>query len=99
MKHSNGIYLIPVKINDIEADFILNSGFSETQISPVLLNELIVTGNITEQDIISGNEFYDTKGEITEDLKIKIKKIKAINGCPVRSRQVKANTPAIMNCR
>lgn len=58
LKYKNGIYSIPVKINDIIAiDFVLDPGAADVSISPDIFIVLYKAGTIQENDFI-GEQMY-----------------------------------------
>ena len=76
MTKRGGVWEIPCEINDLEANFIFDSGSSDVYISLDFFSVMIKQGSITEKDIIGEQKFMDASGNINKAIEFNIKKIK-----------------------
>ena len=86
MTRKNGVYTIPVKINNHEMEFILDTGASDILISSLEAVFLIKQGSLTEDDIL-GQEAYSMANGAIEV------------GTVVNLRQVQIGAKIIHNVR
>lgn len=86
MTRKNGVYTIPVKINNHEMEFILDTGASDILLSSIEAIFLIKQGSLTEEDIL-GQEAYSMANGTIEV------------GTVVNLRQVQIGTKTIYNVR
>lgn len=75
VEKSNGLYLIPCKVNGIPMKFIFDTGASEVTISATEALFLIKNGLIDNKDFIGSNKYQTASGEILTGTKVNIKKI------------------------
>lgn len=86
MTRKNGVYTIPVKINNHEMEFILDTGASDILISSLEAVFLIKQGSLTEDDVL-GQEAYSMANGAIEV------------GTVVNLRQVQIGAKIIHNVR
>ena len=75
MKKQNGVYIIPMKINGIELDFIFDTGAGSISISDLEASLLYKQGKITQDDILGKGNFTDATGRISEGAIINLKEV------------------------
>ena len=75
MQKVNGVFKIPVKINDVEMYFIFDTGAGMISISEVEANFLYRQGKLSKKDILGTSNFIDAKGEISEGTIINLRKV------------------------
>lgn len=76
MYEENGVYLIPVEVNDIPMQFIFDTGASVVSISQTEATFMWKQGSLTEDDIKGTTEMTNANGEISEGVIINLQKIK-----------------------
>jgi len=76
MTKKGGVWEVPCVINDLEANFIFDSGSSDVFISLDFFSVMMKQGSITKEDIIGEQEFMDASGNINKNITFNIKKIK-----------------------
>lgn len=86
MTRKNGVYTIPVKINNHEMEFILDTGASDILLSSLEAIFLIKQGSLTEDDIIGQEAYSMANGSIEV-------------GTVVNLRQVQIGSKIIYNVR
>ena len=86
MTKKNGVYTIPIKINNQEMEFILDTGASDILLSTLEAVLLIKQGSLTENDIL-GQEAYSMANGAIEV------------GTVVNLRQVQIGSKTIYNVR
>jgi len=75
MRKQGGIYIIPMKINGIELDFIFDTGAGSISISDLEASLLYKQGKITQEDILGKQNFEDATGRISEGAVINLKEV------------------------
>ena len=73
--HRGGVYYLPLEINGVKIDFILDTGASCISISEKELKKLIYNGVISENDVTGIQEFTDANGDVNSAVKVNLKKI------------------------
>ena len=79
MKKMNGIFKIPCKIQDVEMEFILDTGASDVSISLTEALFLIKNGNISKYNLLGYSEAQLANGDIIENTKLLIDNLKIGN--------------------
>ncbi len=79
LEQSNGIYLVPCKVNEIPMKFILDTGASNVSISSTEALFLIKHGKIKDEDFIGKINYKIANGKILEGTQIILRTID-ING-------------------
>lgn len=79
MKESNGVFIIPVKINGSSMDFIFDTGASDITISEVEATFLLKQGLLTQEDIIGVQNYRIADGSISEGTIINLKTVEIGN--------------------
>lgn len=87
MVEKGGVYEIPVKINDVDMDFIFDTGASGISISETEVMFLAKQNKIYEDDIIGSVESVDATGGISEGTEIILRHVQIGNR---RLKNVKA---------
>jgi aspartyl protease family protein len=75
LKQKSGVYFLPLKVNGVTIDFILDTGASCISISEKELNKLIRNDVISEDDVIGSQDFTDANGDVTSAVTVNLKKI------------------------
>ncbi len=86
MNRKNGVYTIPIKINNQELEFILDTGASDVLLSSLEAILLIKQGSLSEDDVIGQQAYSMANGTIEV-------------GTVVNLRQVQIGTKVIYNVR
>lgn len=72
----NGVYEVPITVNDIPMTFIFDTGASSLCISSTEANFLYKQGKLTDADITGQENFMDATGSISVGTKIILKTVK-----------------------
>lgn len=75
MKKEGGVYIVPVKINDIGLNFIFDTGASIISISKLEFAILVKNHTISEDDILGYTYVKDATGNVSKVLKLNLKKV------------------------
>lgn len=75
MRPDNGVYFIPITINDIAMEFIFDTGASDITISKVEAIFLYKQGKLTEDDILGTEQYQIADGSIKEGTVIILRKV------------------------
>lgn len=75
MTPRNGVYTIPIKINDQEMEFILDTGASDILLSSLEATLLIKQGSLTENDIIGQEAYSMANGSIEIGTVVNLQKV------------------------
>ena len=86
MTKKNGVYTIPIKINNQEMEFILDTGASDVLLSSLEAILLIKQGSLTEDDVLGQEAYSMANGNIEI-------------GTVVNLRQVQIGSKIIYNVR
>jgi clan AA aspartic protease (TIGR02281 family) len=76
MRQENGVSYVPVKINDVELQFIFDTGASSICISVVEAVMLYRQGTLSDGDILGNEQFQDATGTISQGMSINLKSVK-----------------------
>jgi len=80
MKHKNGILWVPTQINGVVAiDFIVDSGAADVTIPKDVVQTLIRSGTLTEQDIVGDGRFSTADGSEVRGVRFKLAKLQVGN--------------------
>jgi aspartyl protease family protein len=75
MRHSSGIYYVPLKVNGLMMEFIFDTGASTISIS---LREALLLhsqGRLNETDILGSSFFSDATGTISEGTRLNLREV------------------------
>lgn len=75
MTQRGGVYEIPIKINGLELDFIIDTGASSISISQAEAVTMQRQGKIDESDIIGERQFSDANGDISVGMVIRLRSV------------------------
>lgn len=75
MTRENGVYMIPVLINDLNMVFIFDTGAGLISISNVEASYLYKQGKLKKEDILGTAQFIDANGDISVGTIINLKEI------------------------
>lgn len=79
MKKERGVYIVPIKINGLELDFIFDSGAADIVISSAEAIVLLKQGKLKEEDII-GEAYYEVAdGTIAAGTVINLRTVQIAN--------------------
>lgn len=76
MEKMNGVYNIPIEVNDVKMYFIFDTGAGIISISETEAMFLWKQGSLTEEDILGKANFIDANGDISEGTIINLKTVK-----------------------
>lgn len=76
MEKLNGVYQIPVEVNEVKMFFIFDTGASKISISETEANFLWKQGKLTRNDIKGTANFSDANGDISEGTIIVLRSVK-----------------------
>lgn len=76
MTKRNGVYIIPVLVNQVPMHFIFDTGASDISISQTEALFLYKQGKLSESDIIGSTNFMDATGNISEGTLITLSTVK-----------------------
>jgi aspartyl protease family protein len=79
MKNENGIYKIPIFINDTKMNFIFDTGASDITISEVEAMFLYKQGKLLKEDILGSQQYQIADGSIAEGTIINLRTVKLGN--------------------
>jgi aspartyl protease family protein len=79
MEKKNGVYQVPIWVNDVKMHFIFDTGAGMVSISETEVNFLIKEGTLTQDDFIGSANFVDANGDVSEGSIINLKSIKVGN--------------------
>lgn len=65
MRKVNGVYLVPIKVNGLDLEFIFDTGASIISLSSAEALVMLRQGQITEDDIVGETQFQDATGGIS----------------------------------
>ena len=75
LESADGVYYITAKVNDIPMKFIFDTGASSISMSETEAAFLYKQGTLTEEDFQGKVNFQDAKGEVTQGLVVKLRKV------------------------
>lgn len=67
MREENGVYYIPVKIDDVPMEFIYDTGAAIVSISVVEAEFLYRQGKLSDADVVGEGDFGDANGTVTKN--------------------------------
>jgi aspartyl protease family protein len=76
MEKKDGVYQIPIWVNDVKMHFIFDTGAGMVSISETEANFLFKQGTLTDSDFIGTANFMDANGDVSEGAIINLKSIK-----------------------
>lgn len=79
MTEENGVYTVPIEVNGVAMDFILDTGASDVSISLTEALFLMRQGKLTEEDIKGSQQYRTAGGDILEGTVIRLKTVKIGN--------------------
>ncbi len=79
MKSENGIYKIPIYINDTKMNFIFDTGASDITISETEAMFLYKQGTLQKEDILGTQQYQIADGSISEGTIINLRTVKIGN--------------------
>lgn len=86
MTCKNGIYYVPITVNDTPMTFIFDTGASVISISTAEVATLYKEGKITEDDVIGQQQFIDATGRISVGAVINLRTV-TIGGVTLKNVQ------------
>jgi aspartyl protease family protein len=75
MRLEGGVYKVPIKVNGIPMEFILDTGSSLVSISPTEALFLYKNGSLTNSDVLGKRNFLLANGEVQEGVVVRLKSI------------------------
>lgn len=79
MEKEDGVFKIPIEVNDVKMYFIFDTGASIISISETEAMFLWKQGSLSAEDILGTANFRDANGDISEGTIINLKKVKIGN--------------------
>ena len=79
LEDGNGVYYITAKINEVPMKFIFDTGASSISMSETEAAFLYKQGTLTRDDFQGTVDFQDAKGEVTQGLVVKLRKVQVGN--------------------
>lgn len=76
MEKVNGVFNIPIEVNEVKMYFIFDTGASIISISETEAMFLWKQGSLTQEDILGTANFIDANGDISEGTIINLKTVK-----------------------
>lgn len=76
MEEENGVYYIPVTINDVPMKFIFDTGASVISISETELVFFFKHGLLKEEDFLGNSSFQDANGTVSENKMVNLRTVK-----------------------
>ena len=75
MRNEGGVYFVPVNINGVDMEFIIDTGASIVSLSMLEAAFLYKQGRLTNEDIIGEGEFVDATGRVSTNAIINLKDV------------------------
>lgn len=75
MRHVNGVYYIPCKINGVEMEFIFDTGASDITMSLTEAMFLYKQGRLTDADILGSSTYQIADGSVTDGAIINLRSV------------------------
>ncbi|GHT21161.1 hypothetical protein AGMMS4957_09540 [Bacteroidia bacterium] len=75
MEKENGVYYLPIEVNDVPMRFIFDTGASVISISLTEAYFLYKQGKLTDEDILGTAQYQDANGVISEGQIIRLRKV------------------------
>lgn len=79
MRKEGGVYVVPLKINGQELDFIFDTGASAIAISSLEATILYKNGRLTEDDFVGEGQFLDASGNVSTATFINLREVQIGN--------------------
>lgn len=79
MKKENGVYMVPIKINGLELNFIFDSGAADITISSAEAIVLLKQGKLKEEDILGEAYYQIADGSIAAGTVINLRTVQIAN--------------------
>jgi aspartyl protease family protein len=79
MQHENGVYKVPIFINDTKMIFIFDTGASDITISATEAKFLYKQGTLRQEDILGTQQYQIADGSITEGTVINLRTVQIGN--------------------
>ena len=79
LEEKGGVFYVTVKINDVPMRFIFDTGASSISISQTEAAFLYKQGTLSETDFQGVENFQDAKGEITQGMVVRLRKVELGN--------------------
>jgi aspartyl protease family protein len=86
MEEENGVYKIPVTIDDVPMFFIFDTGASTISISETEAAFLFKQGKLTDEDVGSKEKFIDAEGNVNDGTIIRLRTV-SIGGMTLQNVQ------------
>ena len=75
MRNEGGVYYVPVNINGVDMEFIIDTGASIVSLSMVEAAFLYKQGRLSNEDIIGEGQFVDATGRVTTNAIINLRDV------------------------
>jgi aspartyl protease family protein len=75
LREQSGVYFLPVNIDGVEIEFILDTGASFISLSRRAVERLVNSNVISENDITGKTSLIDANGDISEAFTVNLRKI------------------------
>lgn len=75
MRHEDGVYYVPCKINGIEMEFIFDTGASDVTISLTEAMFLIKQNKLTDDDVVGAAYYQIADGSVAEGTVVNLKSV------------------------
>lgn len=79
LQEGDGVYRIPVFINDVQMKFIFDTGAGMISMSATEARFLYKQGTLTDEDFIGTLNFSDANGDITPGMVVRLRTVKIGN--------------------
>ncbi len=79
LQEGDGVYRIPVLINDVQMKFIFDTGAGMISMSATEARFLYKQGTLTDEDFIETANFSDANGDITPGMVVRLRTVKIGN--------------------
>ncbi|RFM34997.1 retropepsin-like aspartic protease family protein [Chitinophaga silvisoli] len=76
MEKINGVYQVPIEVNDVRMHFIFDTGAGMISISETEALFLYKQGTLTKEDILGNASFSDANGDISEGTVVNLRTVK-----------------------
>ena len=75
MRNEGGVYFVPVNINGVDMEFIIDTGASIVSLSMVEAAFLYKQGRLSNDDIIGEGQFVDATGHVSTNAIINLRDV------------------------
>jgi aspartyl protease family protein len=76
MTEQNGVYEVPIEVNDVPLNFIFDTGASSISISATEAQILLENGKISKDDFEGNENFTDATGRVSEGTILRLRRVK-----------------------